>query len=52
MRFKTFTQSYFLIKNNNNYQYSLIKRAAAVTNGVFIAGLALYFWWPERIYAT
>lgn len=52
MRFKTFTQSYFLIKSNSSYQTSLIKRAAAVTNGVVIAGLALYSWWPDRIYAT
>jgi hypothetical protein len=52
MRFKTFTQSYFLIRCNSSYEHSLIKRAAAVTNGVFFAGLFLYAWYPQRFYAT
>lgn len=30
MRFKTFTQAYFLIKNNHNYAHSLGDRAQNV----------------------
>jgi len=52
MRFKTFTQSYFLIKCNSNYTNSLIKRAAAITNTVVVLGLAAYAWYPQRFYAT
>ena len=52
MRLKTFTQSYFLIQNNSSYSSSLIKRAAFVTNTIFLAGLALYAWYPKRFYAT
>ena len=52
MKLKTFTQAYFLIKSNTSYQYSLIKRAKAVTNGVFLFGFVLYAWYPTRFYAT
>lgn len=52
MRLKPFTQAYFLIKCNSSYEHSLIKRAAAVTNFFVLAGVAAYFWYPSRIYAT
>ena len=51
MRLKTFTQSYLLIQCNNSYSTSLIKRAQAVTNALFLTGLALYAWYPKRHYA-
>lgn len=51
MKLKTFTQSYFLIKCNSNYQHSLIKRAKAATNALFVMGLGLYAWYPPRFYA-
>lgn len=52
MRFKNFTQAYFLIKCNSSYEHSLIKRAKAVVNTVVIAGIALYAWYPTRLYAV
>jgi hypothetical protein len=52
MRLKNFTQAYFLIKCNNSYSYSLIKRAAAVTNFLVLVGVAGYFWYPSRIYSS
>jgi hypothetical protein len=52
MRFKTFTQAYFLIKNNASYEHSLIKRAMASVNGIVIVGLCLYQWYPVRLPAT
>ena len=51
MKLKTFTQAYFLIQCNSAYSHSLIKRAKAVTNGVVLAGVVLYAWWPNRFYA-
>ena len=43
--------TYFLIKCNSNYTHSLIKRAKAITNSVFVLGLGLYAWYPQRFYA-
>jgi hypothetical protein len=51
MKLKTFTQAYFLIKCNESYSHSLIKRAKAVTNSVFFLGIALFVWYPPRFYA-
>lgn len=52
MKLKAFTQAYFLIKCNDAYKNSLIKRAKAVTNTLFVAGIGLYAWYPNRFYAT
>lgn len=52
MKFKKFTQAYFLIKNNETYTKSLSKRGQAVTLGVFLGGLFLWRVWPEKIHAT
>jgi len=52
MKLKTFTQSYFLIKCNSAYEHSLVKRAAAITNFFVLAGVAVYLWYPSRVYAT
>jgi hypothetical protein len=49
---KTFTQAYFLIKCNESYSHSLIKRAKAVTNSIVFVGIGLYAWYPCRFYAT
>jgi hypothetical protein len=52
MKLKTFTQAYFLIKNNESYSHSLVKRAKAVINGGLILGVSIYAWYPNRLYAT
>jgi len=52
MRFKTFTQAYFLIKNNGSYEHSLVKRAMANVNGFVLLGLCIYGWYPVRLPAT
>lgn len=49
MKYKTFTQAYFLIKNNSSYGHSLGKRAQAGTLGGFILGMTLLRFWPTRI---
>lgn len=51
MKLKTFTQAYFLIKCNNSYSHSLVKRVKAVVNGFLILGTSLYIWYPNRLYA-
>ncbi len=52
MKFKAFTQAYFLIKYNESYSHSLLKRADAYVGIIFVGGLFLYSFWPMRIYAT
>lgn len=41
MRFKTFTQAYFLIKNNSNYAHSLGDRAQNVIFWMCLAAVAV-----------
>lgn len=52
MKFKTFTQAYFLIKNNSSYEHSLIKRAMANVNFIILVGLGIYIWYPLRVPAA
>ena len=52
MKFKNFTQAYFLIKNNDTYAASLGKRAMASAAAGTILGLFFLQAWPSRIYAN
>ena len=52
MRFKNFTQAYFLIKNNDTYASSLGKRAMAATAGGICFSILFVNYWPQRIYAV
>lgn len=52
MRLKPFTQAYFLIKCNSSFEHSLIQRAKAIVNSMFVVAVALYAWYPCRYYAT
>jgi len=52
MRFKTFTQAYFLIRCNDSYSHSLIKRAQAITNSLIVVAIGAYAWWPTRFPAS
>lgn len=55
MKFKNFTQAYFLIKNNGNYTYSLGERAKTITFNGSIAAIIIWGAYrpkskaPERI---
>ena len=51
MRFKNYTQAYFLIKNNPSYAYSLGERAKAIVAGGTLFSLFMMTLWPSRIYA-
>ena len=52
MKFKKFTQAYFLIQNNQAYERSLSKRGQAATLGIFLGGLFMWRFWPEKVYGT
>ena len=52
MKFKAYTQAYFLIKNNSNFQYSLGKRGQAGALGATMIGLVLYAYWPTKVYGS
>lgn len=39
MRFKQFTQAYFLITNNPSYMYSFLKRVKAITLNLTLIGI-------------
>lgn len=52
MKFKTFTQAYFLIKHNSSYGHSLGKRAATICGIWFSFWTGIYMFWPRRLYAT
>jgi hypothetical protein len=52
MKFKTFTQAYFLIKYNSSYGHSLGKRAATIVGIWFTYFTGVYMFWPRRIYAV
>ncbi len=52
MKFKTFTQAYFLIQHNNSYGHSLGKRATTIVGIWFTFFTGLYTFWPRRVYAT
>lgn len=51
MKYKNFTQAYFLIKNNDTYAYSLGKRAMAGAGGFVFLAIAFTHLWPSRFYA-
>ena len=51
MKFKSFTQAYFLIKNNETYANSLGKRAMAATGASVLTAILFTNFWPSRIYA-
>lgn len=51
MKFKNFTQAYFLIKNNDTFANSLGKRAMVATAGGVLGALLFMNFWPTRIYA-
>ncbi len=52
MKFKNYTQAYFLINYNNSYAYSLLKRVQCVTGYAYFTALTIYAFWPTRAYAT
>lgn len=52
MKFKTFTQAYFLIKYNGAYGHSLGKRATTIVGLWFTLFTGLYLFWPLRIHAN
>lgn len=49
MKFKKYTQSYFLIKKNSTYGYSMGERAKAAVFNSTIAILGLYAAWNPKI---
>jgi len=52
MRQKLFTYAYFLIKNNQSYMHSFLKRAKAASLNITIAGLFLWTLVPIRLPGT
>lgn len=52
MKFKKFTQAYFLIKNNPSYAHSLGDRAQGGVLAAVVAGIWLYSWYTPRIPAN
>ncbi len=52
MKFKNYTQAYFLINYNKSYAYSLLKRVESGTGYAYFAALTMYAFWPTRCYAT
>ena len=52
MRQKLFTYAYFLIRNNDNYMHSFLKRATAASLNLTIAGLFVWTLVPIRLPAV